>query len=111
MVDTSIMCRKHLLGEHLECHMFVGALKKGKKLQGFYDNKLLDARSVNERHDIIVKEMLRRGYNHRTPLQQLDVEIIDDTPYVYISEDKNIITLLDRCSDCKKLFFSIATIL
>ena len=29
MIDPKLLCRKHLLGEHLEIHMFVGTINKG----------------------------------------------------------------------------------
>lgn len=29
MVPPELMCRQHLLGEHVELHMFVGAINKG----------------------------------------------------------------------------------
>ena len=30
MVDPRLLCRKHLLGEHVENHMFIGTLKRVK---------------------------------------------------------------------------------
>jgi hypothetical protein len=35
MVWPELMCRKHLLGEHVEIHMLLGALNKGHRVQGF----------------------------------------------------------------------------
>ena len=32
LVPPSHMCRKHLLGEHVELHMLLGTLKKGKSI-------------------------------------------------------------------------------
>lgn len=68
MVDPALLCRKHLLGEHVECHMFRGSLLKGKSLQGFLTTGLLDSRALARRHDRLAKEMLRRGYRHASPL-------------------------------------------
>lgn len=34
-VNPKNMCRQHLLGEHVECHMFVGAILKGISLSGY----------------------------------------------------------------------------
>ena len=32
MIDPTMLCTKHLLGEHVELHMFVGTINKNKKL-------------------------------------------------------------------------------
>ena len=37
MVNPEILCRKHLLGEHVELHMLVGWIIKGKSIQGYLD--------------------------------------------------------------------------
>ena len=100
MVDPKLMCRKHLLGEHVELHMLVGSIKKGQSLQGFIDNKLIDTSKIQKRHDALVKEMERRGYNHKSPLKYTDkvklgVGIVD--PKVSLKE------LHRRCKDCREL--------
>jgi hypothetical protein len=65
------MCRRHLLGEHVETHMMVGALLRGKNLEGFYDG-LIDTRLIRVRHDTVAAEMLRRGYRHDSPLPDFE---------------------------------------
>ena len=47
MVPPSKMCRQHLLGEHVEIHMLVGTMRKGKSMQGFYDNRLVDLKLLD----------------------------------------------------------------
>jgi hypothetical protein len=42
MVPTKIMCDKHLLGEHVEHHMFLGSLKQGFNLDGYVKNNLFE---------------------------------------------------------------------
>ena len=68
MVNPRRMCRQHLLGEHLECHMFVGAINAGTRLSGFARNGLLETSSLRQRHEALAKEMRRRGYRHSSPL-------------------------------------------
>ena len=34
MVPVQYMCRKHLLGEHVEHHMLVGSIHKGLSMRG-----------------------------------------------------------------------------
>jgi len=98
-VDTSKMCRKHLLGEHLELHMFVGAIKKGNSVQGFINTGLLEPYVLYSRHDELVAEMQKRGYNHQTPLEQL----VDfpSLPPGHIDVKGNEIELTRRCKECR----------
>ena len=42
MVEPKKMCRKHLMGEHVEIHMLIGSMRKGKSIKGFIDNGLLE---------------------------------------------------------------------
>jgi hypothetical protein len=67
------LCRKHLLGEHYELHALWTILTKGKK--GFsrhpetlrWKGKL---KALYLRHEALVREMQRRGYKHKTPLNE-----------------------------------------
>ena len=68
MVNPKILCERHLLGEHCEIHMFVGAIKKQLSLNGYVENNLLECASLLERHDDLAEEMTRRGMNHASPL-------------------------------------------
>lgn len=96
MVDPRVMCRKHLLGEHVELHMLVGAILKGKSLKGFIDKKLI-CNSIRKRHSQLVKEMKARGYTHKSPLP----------PFKYnfkaqVNEEDSLKELLRRCPECRK---------
>ena len=42
MIDPKMLCKKHLLGEHVELHMFVGTINKNKKLDGYKKNGLVE---------------------------------------------------------------------
>jgi hypothetical protein len=97
------MCRQHLLGEHKEMHQALGSLRRGRSVQGHVDKGQLDVRFLQERHDELVHEMTRRGYNHRSPLC-MDVPI----PQFYMYENSNIDVernkqeLSVRCARCRK---------
>lgn len=107
LVNPKIMCRNHLLGEHLEVHMFIGAILEGKKVKGFLDNNLLEPLSLFDRHEKLVKEMIRRGYNHKSPI---DVEVFASIkkilPEEYLSKkidrSKSLQELISRCNVCKE---------
>lgn len=66
-LPPELLCRKHLLGEHVEIHMFEGTILRGCNISGYLKKGLLYAPSLLLRHEDIVAEMLRRGYNHNSP--------------------------------------------
>lgn len=96
-VDTKILCAKHLLGEHLECHMIAGAIRKRKRLDGFLHG-LIDVSYIEKRHSELVEEMRERLYNHNSPLVNLDYSLY---PIYPINLDANYKTLFERCEKCK----------
>ena len=98
-VDPKIMCRNHLLGEHVECHMFTGALRKRSNLTGYLQDGMLDPRLLTERHDELVTEILRRGWRHRSPLTVPDYSYID-LRMVNINRERSLELLLSRCPQC-----------
>ena len=106
MTNPKIMCQKHLCGEHLEVHMFLGHLKKRKKVDGYLKNNCLEMRSIFHRHEDLAKEMINRGYNHKTPMKEIEFECIYDYPreqiYWRINEIKSQMDLLSRCPACYK---------
>jgi len=72
-VNHKFLCRQHLLGEHVEMHMFVGCIKMHTNIQGYIDKGLVEVFYIKTRHDNLVKEMLSRGYKHKSPLDEFDV--------------------------------------
>lgn len=105
-VPTKLMCRQHLLGEHLELHMFVSSYIKGKNLLGFVRNGLLDHSNVFERHEEIVKEMEARGYNHKSPIyafRTFELGLTYSNHPVTLDPEKNLKVLADRCRECRRL--------
>lgn len=98
-VDPSKMCRKHLLGEHVEMHMFVGTINKGV-VKDFPNSRyvkdgLVEVHHIRARHDELVAEMTRRGYNHKTPLPEFK-----EYECGKVSTSLNQVELSRRCSDC-----------
>ncbi len=95
-VDPKLMCRKHLLGEHVEMHMFAGTLAKGVSIQGYLDGGLVEVDRIRIRHDELAAEMERRGYRHSSPLR-------DDCPSFCagrVNADENLSELARRCPQC-----------
>lgn len=98
MVDPSILCRKHLLGEHAECHMIEGTLRKGKSIEGFLRKKLVDPSSLYRRHNELVQEIERRGYNHKSPLETEGLDL-ESSP---IDKMISYYNLGLRCEHCRE---------
>lgn len=96
-VNPKFLCNQHLLGEHVEMHMFVGTLNKGKSLRGFVRDGLVEIANIPTRHHELVNEMLRRGMNHKSPL-----------PFAHLTREGNVSTIANikelkkRCPKCKR---------
>jgi hypothetical protein len=105
-VDPTKMCRNHLLGEHLELHMFANALANNKpKLTGFVNKGLLHMENIVLRHKILAEEMKNRNYNHKSPLEMPkalpDYVTVELWTTNLIDIEKNERDLHSRCSKCK----------
>jgi hypothetical protein len=99
MVDPKLMCRAHLLGEHRELHTLVGALRKGRSIQGYVDDGLVEVHNVVARHDELVAEFRRRGwpsgYVHTTPIESFDGFTAGS-----VNVGANALELMRRCAQC-----------
>ncbi|MHB8762095.1 MAG: pyrimidine dimer DNA glycosylase/endonuclease V [Coriobacteriia bacterium] len=58
MIDPVLLCDRHLLGEHVECHMLAGSLARRRSIDGFIVKGLLEPESLVERHDALAGEMV-----------------------------------------------------
>lgn len=72
-VDPRILCREHLLGEHRELHGLWNIYVLGKK--GYREHPETKRwkgklKALYLRHEVLVAEMKRRGYNHESPLER-----------------------------------------
>lgn len=96
-VDPALLCDKHLLGEHVEMHMLVGALNKGISTRGYQDTGLVVLSRIRARHNALAREMLRRGMKHRSPLPPFP-----RTRGGWLDADANLRELKRRCKDCRR---------
>jgi hypothetical protein len=104
MVNPSIFCRQHLMGQHVEFHMFLGSLKRKINIDGYIQSNCIEILALNSYHDFCVQEMLRRNYNHRTPLPPISQDILSYySNYLSIKVDQqaSLHMLLSRCQECK----------
>jgi hypothetical protein len=98
-IDTGLMCDKHILGEHAECHMFVGCLNKGKSVEGYVNGGLVELDKIGNRHEELVKEMERRGFKHQSPIDSY--VLFEFAKCGKIDVQKNIEDLKSRCENCR----------
>ncbi|MFA4973493.1 MAG: pyrimidine dimer DNA glycosylase/endonuclease V [bacterium] len=72
-ISPKKLCASHLLGEHVEIHAIWSVITKNKK--GYsrhpetnrWRGKL---KALYLRHETVAEEMQRRGYNHKSKLNQ-----------------------------------------
>ena len=99
MVDPKKMCRKHLLGEHVELHILASLLLKGRSIQGFLDKFLLEPQNLYGRHEALVEEMETRGYNHKSLLPHVPLQ---DRPIGQVFVSQSEAELVRRCKECRE---------
>lgn len=110
MTDPSIMCRNHILGEHKEIHQLLGSLRKKYNIQGYINHNCIEITSIKARHDALVNEMKKRGYNHRSPInitqkeinEHLTTHLTEEQINYKIYKQYSLMDLLNRCEKCKK---------
>jgi len=95
-VDPAVLCRKHLLGEHVELHMAVGSIKRGKNLGRFITDGLIETGAIQSRHQALALEMGRRGYRHKSPLHYHDALHMG-----HVDSHASMLELARRCPDCR----------
>lgn len=107
MVNPEWMCNKHLCGEHVELHMFVGTIRKRKHLFGYVKNNCLEFKSIKARHSALVKEMQKRNMVHCSPLGSFDGRYLTKIEREsVVDEVKSQEDLMNRCLRCKGLWMS-----
>lgn len=111
LVRPDLMCEKHLLGEHVECHMFQGSMRGNISLTGFYEGGLFFGPSfLLHRHS----ELMPFIDGHRSPVTPITIaEAIAPWPkmksrltYPDVALTKEVVkqsrmTLVSRCGVCR----------
>ncbi len=96
MIHPSHLCRQHLLGEHVELHMLVGAIRAGKSIEGYVRDGLVVPYQIRSRHEALVKELRLRGYKHKSTLPRFDY----GGPPGYVKKARSYRDLALRCAHC-----------
>lgn len=106
LINPTLMCNKHLLGEHGELHKFLPTFRKGYKVDGrFHPVVQLQFQGYKERHDKLAEEMLRRGMNHKSPLVDIPdfAKIYPEYYYFKVNVGISVNDLMSRCDEFKKI--------
>lgn len=102
-VEPTLMCRKHLFGEHVETHMFAGTMKQHKSIDGYIKKGLVETNNLQARHDILAIEIERRGYSHKSPLI-ISSDIIEEYKSLgKVDISNSLDELAKRCESCHTL--------
>lgn len=104
MVPTEIMCRNHLLGEHLELHIILSHLVKQRSIKGWIEHNCLEPSALKTRHEQLVREMISREYKHKSPLL-IPKNLLSYLPKEHRRHKVQIASslrdLLGRCGACR----------
>lgn len=113
-IPPHLLCRKHLMGEHLELHMIISSLDNHKSLNGFFLNGLIQLDIIYNRHEELTIEIQGRGYKHNSIMDHSKASMIINSYLVSLSANKfklareakvnglqNIFILFHRCKDCR----------
>jgi len=88
------LCRKHLLGEHRELHALYSILLEDKKAyRNHPETKRWEGKlpALKLRHEKLAKEMGKRGYNHKTPLEDTSGEKTQKQLWQTVEEQEKIL--------------------
>ena len=99
MINTTLLCRNHLLGEHGEIHKHRHNFVKGHSIKG--RRGAIEPMAMKSRHDELADEMLRRGYKHESPYEQPDLShyALEDRS-MKVDRVESLSLLLGRCNQC-----------
>ncbi len=109
MIDPKLLCQKHLFGEHYEIHLHKHNFVKHHSISGRISPiVLIEPQNMKIRHDELVEEMLRRGYNHNSPYELPDLSYLPDNQRCAKADaGYNIADLFDRCSECYQRYLDM----
>jgi len=110
MVDPRFLCRQHLLGEHGELHKHLHNWEKKHSIAGRITGNAIEPRAYKTRHDQLAEEMILRGYNHNSPLEQPDFSYLSKEEYlVRVNRRDALILLTTRCPHCRERYLDFKT--
>jgi len=102
MVDTSILCKNHLMGEYREHFAIAGTMRLKRRIDGYIRNNLVEPKSIESRFEDIRDEMLCRGYAPKKQFVPPDISYLPEEHQNYkVDVQSSQDDLLSRCTSCK----------
>lgn len=103
LIDPKLMCNQHLLGCHGELHKHLHNWQKKHSVTGRIEGNAMEPLSYKARHDLLAEEMLARGMNHKSPLEQPDFSYLPAEQREYkVNVRLNELLIMERCEECKR---------
>jgi hypothetical protein len=103
MLNPTIMCLDHRLGEHYEIHMFVGHMRRERSIEGYVRNNCIQPRALKWRHDQIAQSLPAAPLHH-SPLSVNVKELIAYLPFEHqrakVNVEQAFEDLINRCPKC-----------
>ena len=109
LVPLHLLCRQHFLGYHRELHTMWRTIELGKYnlIHGHTKLNQIDVSKIISEHKLCELEMIRRNYNHKSPIPDyascVIQDFIDKFGIVAVDLEYSLIDLRERCEECKKL--------
>lgn len=103
-INPRFLCTQHLNGAHGECHKHlkkwtVKKIKPGKYLT----NNCFEPSNYKQRHDELAEEIVRRGGNHNSPIEQPDFDYLESWEFNWrVDPVQTRLALMNRCWDCRQ---------
>jgi hypothetical protein len=103
-LPPELLCPRHLLAEHFEIHTIWSVLTRGLKGWAHHPETLRwrgRLRALYLRHEADAAEMTRRGYHHKSPLDEaLATGEAGQAEFVDAPEEQ-VRLLRERCEGCR----------
>lgn len=102
-INPKHLCQKHLHGAHYEHHKHekkwtVKRMKPGKYLT----NNCFEPGDYKGRHDVLADEIVRRGGNHASPIEQPDFSYLEPWEQEWKADPVAAhVALMERCWECR----------
>jgi hypothetical protein len=103
-IPADRLCRQYLLGEHREVHAIWVVWTQGIKRH--FNNPEIKRwqgklKALYDRHEEEVEEMIKRGYQHHSPLDPTQASGIGVQDELVYTIDEQITTLKRRGCECR----------
>lgn len=95
------LCRQHLIGDHGELHKHRHIFMRHYSIEGRWGQ--IEPLSMKEWHDALAREMVRRGYKHKSLYKQPDLRYLPlDDKAGRVHRGLTLKLLKKKCKYCRE---------